>query len=373
MQFQNALEKQTRELLKQLLEKYSPTFREKEAIGALKDYVESNLEYDRVYVDETGNLIAEYGSGDVSIAFIGHIDTVPGELEVRDDGVYIYGRGAVDAKGPLTAAFIGASRARDLGDKVKVYAIALVGEEGPSHGAWGLVRSGLKFNSIVICEPTNTNGVVIEYRGSASVEVKCFSRGIHTSTPWAVYSACDKIVDFYIRVKSIYGESSTSKPIASVTRVECGESSNITPTRGYARVSFRIPYGYKLEDLISDLKGMLPENCSLEVKSYTKPVRVSINSRIVRATVRSIIKCGLKPELSRKYGTSDMNILHETVADESVAYGPGESRLAHTSMERISIRELVAGARVYEYIVREYTSIIEKLSNTSQSLPSSRS
>ena len=42
--------------------------------------------------------------------FLGHIDTVEGELPVRTAGGRIYGRGACDAKGSLAAALVGASR-----------------------------------------------------------------------------------------------------------------------------------------------------------------------------------------------------------------------------------------------------------------------
>ena len=45
-----------------------------------------------------------------TIALVGHIDTVPGVIEVRRDGDLLHGRGAVDAKGPLAAAIAAVSR-----------------------------------------------------------------------------------------------------------------------------------------------------------------------------------------------------------------------------------------------------------------------
>ncbi|RLG88747.1 MAG: acetylornithine deacetylase, partial [Thermoprotei archaeon] len=95
-----------------LLSNYSPTFREEKAVDFLSRFVKNELNFDRVVVDEVGNLIASYGRGDRSIALIGHIDTVQGFIPVIIDNGLIWGRGAVDAKGPLTSAFIGASSAR---------------------------------------------------------------------------------------------------------------------------------------------------------------------------------------------------------------------------------------------------------------------
>src|SRR5260370_15821593 len=67
-------------------------------------------------VDEVGNFVAstvsphELNSGSQPVILLGHMDTVRGYIPVRlQDGV-LYGRGAVDAKGPL-AAFLCAAPA----------------------------------------------------------------------------------------------------------------------------------------------------------------------------------------------------------------------------------------------------------------------
>ena len=63
-----------------------------------------------VDVDAAGNVVAGWGDGAETIALVGHIDTVPGHIEVRRDGDLLHGRGAVDAKGPLAAAIAAVSR-----------------------------------------------------------------------------------------------------------------------------------------------------------------------------------------------------------------------------------------------------------------------
>ena len=44
------------------------------------------------------------------LLLLGHIDTVPGDIPVRIEGGELWGRGSVDAKGPLCAAIIALSR-----------------------------------------------------------------------------------------------------------------------------------------------------------------------------------------------------------------------------------------------------------------------
>ena len=87
--------------------------------------------YDRAFVDEAGNAVGEVGALDAAhlVVLLGHIDTVPGDIPVRieatDDGEVLFGRGSVDAKGPLAAfvaagARLGPARARQLGLRVVV-------------------------------------------------------------------------------------------------------------------------------------------------------------------------------------------------------------------------------------------------------------
>ncbi|MCC6168883.1 MAG: M20/M25/M40 family metallo-hydrolase, partial [Caldilineaceae bacterium] len=72
------------------------------------------LGFGRAYVDAAGNAVGELGPADAAqvVALLGHIDTVPGDIPVRiaptEHGEALYGRGAVDAKGPL-ATFVAAA------------------------------------------------------------------------------------------------------------------------------------------------------------------------------------------------------------------------------------------------------------------------
>ncbi|HEX8030671.1 MAG TPA: M20/M25/M40 family metallo-hydrolase, partial [Vicinamibacterales bacterium] len=59
--------------------------------------------YDRAFVDDAGNAVGELGEASAArtIVLLGHIDTVPGNIPVRIENGLLYGRGSVDAKGPL--------------------------------------------------------------------------------------------------------------------------------------------------------------------------------------------------------------------------------------------------------------------------------
>jgi len=230
------------EMLLELLKAYSPSGHEEKAIKILREYV-LTLGFDDVHIDGVGNLIAEIGYGDRSIALVGHIDTVPGELPVELSNGVVRGRGAVDAKGPLVAMFIGASLAKNHINlsKHRVYAIAAVGEEGDSRGAKELVKRGFKPNGIIIGEPSN-NSIVLGYRGSVKVKIRCLSASSHTSSPPLEPTVYDKLIDLWIKVRERYSTFKAELTTAAILSIQCGDNTeySVYPREGSVLIDFRV-------------------------------------------------------------------------------------------------------------------------------------
>src|SRR5437879_9012382 len=114
--------------------------------------------------DEAGNVVAFWGSGPREVMLLGHIDTVPGFIPVRREGDRLFGRGAVDAKGPLAAAITAVAR-QPVGTGWRFTVIAAVEEEGSSRGARHLVNRRAP-NQLVILEPSGWDAVTLGYKGS---------------------------------------------------------------------------------------------------------------------------------------------------------------------------------------------------------------
>src|SRR5215211_4660006 len=93
------------ETLTGLVSYYSPSGQEHEAVQWLIRRMKS-LGYD-AFVDDAGNAVGLMGQGPKQVVLLGHIDTVPGEIKVEQDDTFLFGRGSVDAKGPL-ACFVDA-------------------------------------------------------------------------------------------------------------------------------------------------------------------------------------------------------------------------------------------------------------------------
>src|SRR5215510_3461077 len=109
----------------------------------------SDLGFERVSIDSVGNLLATKGTGEPRILLCGHMDTVPGQIPIRIDSGFIYGRGASDAKGPLIAMLLAASEFKQKGT---IIFAGVVDEEGNATGVKELVRSKISVDYAVFGE-----------------------------------------------------------------------------------------------------------------------------------------------------------------------------------------------------------------------------
>ncbi len=194
----------------ELVEYYSPSGEEAGAVTWLVEHMQA-LGFTRAFTDETGNAVGVMGSGDNQIMLLGHIDTVPGEIPVRithlhqkvgPDVKALYGRGSVDAKGPL-AAFVDAVAAVGVVDGTQFVVIGAIDEERESVGARGIVNH-YRPNFVIIGEPSQWNRVTLGYKGTAWADVMVRRSMAHTAAQ--AQSAPEAAVDFWNQGCGLGGE-----------------------------------------------------------------------------------------------------------------------------------------------------------------------
>ncbi|MEM2314930.1 MAG: M20/M25/M40 family metallo-hydrolase, partial [Candidatus Nezhaarchaeales archaeon] len=96
------------EFLLDLLKVYSPTGQEAELAKLL--YLKMKELGFEAHIDSVGNVIGELKGHGPKVLLCGHMDTVPGFIPVRIEDEEIWGRGAVDAKGPLATLIMAAKK-----------------------------------------------------------------------------------------------------------------------------------------------------------------------------------------------------------------------------------------------------------------------
>ena len=133
------------QLLLDTLRVYSPTKKESRLSRLLQTKMR-DLGFRDVRTDRAGNAIGEAGAGERHLLLCGHMDTVPGVIRVRMEGDRIYGRGAADAKSPMSA-MISAAAAASMDGPLRVTMACVTREEGDSLGVNTLIDDGGRLRS----------------------------------------------------------------------------------------------------------------------------------------------------------------------------------------------------------------------------------
>jgi len=259
----------------------------------------------KAHIDAAGNAIGEFGSGEKTLLFAGHIDTVPGDIPVRIEDGKLYGRGSVDAKGPFMAFCLAVSRAttKDL----KVIVAGCVEEEAAtSKGARYLVGR-YRPDHIVIGEPSNTNGITLAYKGRLLADYTVRIGNFHSARG---LGAADAVIEFYNKVSEFARPFIKESLFESLqwTAGELSSNADGMTQEASVKISFRIPPGFDTGSLkahLEDIKG----KGSLEIYGEELPVKADKNNALVRAFTHSIREHGLQPVFKNKTGTSDMTVL----------------------------------------------------------------
>lgn len=335
------------DLLEGLLRRYSPTLKEAPAVEYLAGQM-SNLGFS-VQVDAVGNVIGSLGAGPREIVLLGHIDTVPGEVPVRRESDLLYGRGAVDAKGPL-ACFTAAAALAGARPGWQVTVIGAVGEEGDSRGAKYIRDRYLANRPPIYCligEPSRWDHVTLGYKGSAWIEYEVRRALAHTASQ--SQSACEAAVSFWIRVQAEINmfNSSRSRAFDQLTSSlrDMNSSKDGFSECASLTINLRLPPDLSVDQAVCLLEQKAGDG-ALRLLDGIECYRAEKNTPLVRAFLAAIRKEGGSPGFLLKTGTADMNVVGPAWNCPILAYGPGDSNLDHTPDEHISVSEFLAGIKV---------------------------
>jgi LysW-gamma-L-lysine carboxypeptidase len=301
-----------------------------------------------VWIDDVGNVRAP---ADDSVLFTSHIDTVPGEIPVRigqaeqSDDLALWGRGSVDAKGPLVAM---AAAAVSTG----VSFIGVVGEEVDSRGAHHVVNEGRDApDAVVNGEPSGWNGITLGYRGLLAGTYVATSESGHTSRP--ENNAIQDAMDWWNRVEREFEpdewtpvfERVTCKP----TNIEGGTSDDGLSVEASMNVQFRVPPSHTVDE-IRELADSHLNGGTVRWYDEVPPVMMNSRTEVARAFRVAIREQGGDPRLLRKTGTSDMNVFASAWDCPMVTYGPGDSDLDHAPNEHLPLASFERSVEILESV-----------------------
>lgn len=305
---------------------------------------------------------ADFGSKPV-VCFQAHMDTVdvegmtidPFGGEVKDG--FLYGRGACDVKGPMAALIVAYIEWYAHVDRrpFDLVFLATMGEETGTLGARYFAESGFHIDNMIVSEPTSLQPVV-GHKGVWRFSLETFGRAAHSSMPEQGENAVDKMVEALAFVREKVQPPFESDPgnTLSVTMVHGGSTVNIIPD--YCRADFdaRFFHAEKIDHCRSLLESNGYGAQFNEIQNY--PAYISRPDSITRKNLELALKnrrIDFEPKQEPWY--SDAGPLSNAGID-TVVWGPGDIRDAHTKDEKISVEQL----RTAKSVLLEFLAVTEE-------------
>jgi len=361
------------DLLTRMVKIYSPSGKEEEISRFLADEMKK-LGF-RVRRDEVGNVIGEVGEGSPVILLCGHMDTVEGEIPVRVEDGQLYGRGSVDAKGPLAAMIVAASKFVADGFPGKILVVGVVDEEKGGTGIKHFVESGIQPDYAIFGEPSGLEKIVFGYKGIVTVKISVETPSGHSAAPWLFDNAIEKAMEFWRQIRKLHlREEKLKSRFYSITSCLTGikggnNSASFIPSHCEIYIQLRIPPQLTPEQVYGEVKRKIDRykatnpkvTVAVEMVDVAKAFEADRRSVIVRALAWGIRKTTLNyASFSRKTGTGDMNVLGNALKIPVVTYGPGDSRLDHTPNEHIDIQEYLKSIAVLKKALTKLPDFVKK-------------
>ena len=231
-------------LLRELLAIRSPSGHEMPAVNHLVNWLGGHGFM--AHRDGAGNAVgvleAPRGNPLREIILLGHIDTVRGFPKVVERDGKLYGRGAVDAKGPL-AAF--ATAAAIVGPRPgwRIVVAGAVEEESATSKGARYLAARRRPDLCVIGEPTGSQRMALGYKGRLLADVEFQRMMSHTAGP--AVAAPELAFGYWRCVQDLVDELNTGRERsweqvqASLRHVSSGDDGLLETAE--MRMGFRLP------------------------------------------------------------------------------------------------------------------------------------
>src|SRR5712691_8541089 len=242
-----------------------------------------------------------------------HMDTVPPFFASREDGEFIWGRGACDTKG-IIASMILAVEALLAEGRRNVALLFVVGEERNSAGAYAAARQARGSRYLINGEPTESK-LALGSKGALRYEIVARGRMAHSAYPHLGESAIEKLLDVLERVRRmpLASDPVLGASTVNIGTIQGGRAPNVIPDHAQAEVLVR---------LVDDGAGS----------------RAAMAAAVEGLAEAREVLC--IPALNGVWG-------------QPFLFGPGSIHFAHTDEERVPKSELTEAIHIYQNIARQ--------------------
>ncbi|MFN7919352.1 MAG: M20/M25/M40 family metallo-hydrolase [Bryobacteraceae bacterium] len=272
--------------------------------------------------------------GDPAVTLSTHQDTVPPFIPSREDGEFVWGRGACDVKGIIASMLLAAERL--LASGVRNFAcLFVVGEERNSAGAYEAAKHPRGSKFVINGEPTE-NKLALGSKGALRYEITASGRMAHSAYPELGDSAVNKLLDALEKIRRIPlpTEPILGPSTLNIGTIKAGRAPNVIPDEAKAEVMIR---------LVSDpaeTKTAVAAACAGLAAVHEVLCIPAIHMKAVPGFETCVVAYTTDiPAFGGQWG-------------QPLLIGPGTIHVAHTSEERVPKKQLLEAVDLYEQLVR---------------------
>jgi putative selenium metabolism hydrolase len=338
-----------------------------------------------VDVDTLGNVTGTVDAGPgLCVLLDAHMDTIgvtdPATWTCDPNGERrgnrLYGRGAMDMKGPLAAAVYGAAALLGRLARGRVIVSATVAEELVEGPALVHVAERVGSDVVIICEATSLR-LARGQRGRAEVTVDIAGRPTHSSRPELGVNAAQAMVDVVraLRDVPLPRHEVLGDAILVLTDIISRPypGLSVVPDRCVATFDRRTLPGETAEIVLAPIQEAIGRalagseargTASIaedDFCSYTgarlrapnfAPAWFSADAPVVRGALAGLADAGMAATLTHYAFCTNGSGTAGGLGIPTIGFGPGDEELAHRVDECIEIKEMVAAARGYAAMAR---------------------
>lgn len=326
--------------------------------------------------DNRASLVIDIeGKSDETVAFIGHIDTVPvsnldiwkyNPFSVYVEGDLMYGRGTSDMKsGAACMIYAGLYFIKNnVKPNRNVKLIFTADEEATGKGILSILDNNILDGIDFIIVPENTDEyVVIKEKGALWLELELFGKSAHGARPdlginsiEVLYDLVDSIRPF---VESYCGDELLGDSTLSINKITGGEKTNIIADCCKAEIDIRtnpdITNNQVVECLDKQIIRLEHKHPGLKIKRRIITDRPALemdkDHKYVQEFVDILRRLDMKTEYKGVNYFTDLSLTMPKLPKPFIIYGPGYEAMGHQADECVSIEAVKRVSEAYiEYL-----------------------
>lgn len=279
---------------------------------------------------------------------------------VRDGRVY--GRGACDTKGSVSAYFQSLLNVTAAGPRpahTEILFVGLIDEENMQLGSRHFASHGPKSDFAIVGEPTGLE-IVTAHKGDVWLRLRTIGRSAHGATPHRGRNAVTAMSRIVLALETEYAAELAARPAhprlgrptINVGRIDGGRQPNIVPAECIIDIDRRTLPGETEAGVRREIRALLQRQglkASFDTlrTSPCEPLETNPDLPLVQALTRA---AGRRTTRGVHYFTDAAPLAAGGIP--SVVFGPGDIAQAHTEREWLAISQLEKSIHILERFLR---------------------